>query len=63
MLMKIPEIIEFITTYITLQPGDVIATGTPAGVGLFTGNILKDGDIIEATVEKIGTLRNTVKKM
>jgi len=60
MILKIPEIIEFITTYITLQPGDIIATGTPAGVGLFTGNILKDGDVIEASVEKIGSLKSTV---
>jgi 2-keto-4-pentenoate hydratase/2-oxohepta-3-ene-1,7-dioic acid hydratase in catechol pathway len=44
----------------TLEPGDVIATGTPAGVAVATGNFLKGGDKIECTIEKLGTLTNTL---
>ena len=44
----------------TLEPGDVIATGTPSGVGFPTGNFLKAGDRIEASIEKLGTLTNTL---
>jgi 2-keto-4-pentenoate hydratase/2-oxohepta-3-ene-1,7-dioic acid hydratase in catechol pathway len=43
-----------------LEPGDIIATGTPTGVGLATGNYLKVGDRIEASIEKLGTLINTL---
>ena len=55
LLFKIPYLIEFISTYITLEPDDIIATGTPAGVGA-----ILPGDNIEATIEKIGTLHNSV---
>jgi 2-keto-4-pentenoate hydratase/2-oxohepta-3-ene-1,7-dioic acid hydratase in catechol pathway len=44
----------------TLLPGDVIATGTPEGVGAASGNFLKAGDRIEAEVEQIGVLPNKV---
>ncbi|WP_299263802.1 fumarylacetoacetate hydrolase family protein [Halorientalis sp.] len=55
-IFSIPELIAEITTYMTLEPGDVISTGTPAGVGP-----LADGDEVEVTVEGLGTLRNTVR--
>ena len=54
-LSKIPELIEYITRFITLQPGDIICTGTPEGV-----SPLKDGDIMEATIEGFGILKNPV---
>jgi 2-keto-4-pentenoate hydratase/2-oxohepta-3-ene-1,7-dioic acid hydratase in catechol pathway len=62
MLFKIPELIADITSGITLQPGDVIATGSPAGVGAsFTPQqFLVPGDVVECTVESIGTLSNPV---
>jgi 2-keto-4-pentenoate hydratase/2-oxohepta-3-ene-1,7-dioic acid hydratase in catechol pathway len=45
----------------TLKPGDIISTGTPEGVGAFTGGpYLKDGDVLEGSIEKIGTLCNPV---
>ena len=47
----------------TLEPGDVIATGTPAGVGSTTGTFLKAGDVMEAEIEGIGVLRTPVKAM
>jgi 2-keto-4-pentenoate hydratase/2-oxohepta-3-ene-1,7-dioic acid hydratase in catechol pathway len=46
----------------TLEPGDCIATGTPSGVAMATGKFLKEGDRIEATIEKLGTLTNTLGK-
>ena len=53
MLMKPPEIVSYVSEYMTLEAGDVIASGTPEGVGL-----VKDGDVIESTIEKIGYMRN-----
>ncbi|MFC6753028.1 fumarylacetoacetate hydrolase family protein [Halorubrum tibetense] len=52
----VPTLIEEITTYMTLEAGDVIATGTPDGVGP-----LADGDTVEVTVEGVGTLRHDVR--
>jgi 2-keto-4-pentenoate hydratase/2-oxohepta-3-ene-1,7-dioic acid hydratase in catechol pathway len=62
MLFKIRELIADISSGITLEPGDVIATGSPAGVGAsFTPQqFLVPGDVVECTVESIGTLRNPV---
>lgn len=55
MIFKCDFIIEFITSVMTLCPGDVILTGTPAGVGP-----LNSGDVVEVEIEGIGTLRNHV---
>lgn len=64
MLFKVDELIEDISRGITLEPGDIIATGTPAGVGAGRDpqEWLWPGDVIEATVEGIGTLRHPVVK-
>jgi len=56
MLFKVPEIVEYLSSVMTLLPGDVVATGTPAGVYL-----IKSGDVLEAEIEGIGVLRNTVR--
>ncbi|HEY0047578.1 MAG TPA: fumarylacetoacetate hydrolase family protein [Flavobacterium sp.] len=63
MLFNINDLIVDLSTVFTLEPGDIIATGTPSGVGAGRNpqEWLKDGDVIEATVESIGTLINTVK--
>jgi 2-keto-4-pentenoate hydratase/2-oxohepta-3-ene-1,7-dioic acid hydratase in catechol pathway len=60
MIFPVAEIISFISHLMTLEPGDVIATGTPHGVGMATGQFLKPGDVIEGKIEKLGTLVNTV---
>lgn len=62
MLFRIPELIADISAGMTLEPGDVIATGSPAGVGAsFTPQqFLTPGDVVECTVESIGTLSNPV---
>jgi len=63
MFIKIPSIISKLSNVMTLEKGDVIATGTPEGVALNNPNIpfLKDGDEIEMEIEKLGKIKNTVK--
>lgn len=58
------DIIVFTTRYITLEPGDIISTGTPSGVGVFRKPpvFLKHGDLVEITIDGIGTLANPVVK-
>ena len=56
LIFSVPELIEEITDYMTLEPGDVIATGTPAGVGP-----LEDGDEVEIEIEGVGTLKHSVR--
>lgn len=62
MIFTVAYLISYISQGITLEPGDVIATGTPDGVGIFRKPpvLLKAGDVYEVTVEKLGTLRNPV---
>ncbi|MCW3836181.1 fumarylacetoacetate hydrolase family protein [Sphingomonas canadensis] len=62
MLFKVDELIADISRGITLEPGDIIATGTPAGVGagMDPPEWLRPGDVIAASVERIGTLRHPV---
>lgn len=65
LLFNINDLIEDLSTVFTLEPGDIIATGTPAGVGAGRNpqEWLYDGDVVEATVEGIGTIVNTVKEI
>lgn len=65
LLFNINELIEDLSTVFTIEPGDIIATGTPAGVGAGRNpqEWLYDGDVIEATIEGIGTIVNTVKEI
>ncbi len=60
MIHPVSQIVSFLSHLMTLEPGDVIATGTPSGVGMATGNFLKAGDRIDATIEYLGTLTNTL---
>ena len=55
LIFSVPEMISFISCVMTLLPGDVIATGTPSGIGP-----MKPGDTVEIRIEPIGTLRNYV---
>ena len=61
MIFSIAELVAWASTLITLEPGDLISTGTPSGVGSASGTFLKPGDLIESEVEGIGTLRNRVE--
>lgn len=60
MVHKIPKLIAEISHGMTLYPGDVILTGTPAGGGLGTGQFLRPGDVVECEIERIGRLTNAV---
>lgn len=62
MIYPVPDIVSFLSHLITLEPGDIIATGTPAGVAVATGNFLEQADIIECSIEKLGTLTNTLSQ-
>lgn len=61
MVHKIPSLIEYISNGVTLEPGDVISTGTPLSIALGRERFLKDGDVVKASIEKIGTLVNYMK--
>lgn len=65
LLFNINDLIEDLSIVFTLEPGDIIATGTPAGVGAGRNpqEWLYDGDVVEATVEGIGTIVNTVREI
>jgi 2-keto-4-pentenoate hydratase/2-oxohepta-3-ene-1,7-dioic acid hydratase in catechol pathway len=56
MIFSIPKILEYVSNYVTLEKGDIVATGTPKGVGP-----IQPGDTIEAFIEKIGTIKHLVK--
>lgn len=62
LIFNIPQLISYLSHFMTLLPGDVISTGTPAGVGLgFTPNIyLKEGDIVELGIDGLGVSKQTV---
>lgn len=62
MLYTVAFIIEYLSRLMTLEPGDIITTGTPAGVGFARKppEFLKPGDVLESQVEKIGVIRNRV---
>ena len=65
MIFKVPEILSYLSSFVTLYPGDVITTGTPPGVGMGikpTPVFLKNGDIMELGIEGLGTQRQAVKK-
>ena len=57
MIFTVARIVSYMSDFMTLEPGDVIATGTPAGVGMGRGVFLKPGDVMEAGVEKLGVQR------
>lgn len=62
LIFRIPELVEFLSRSITLEPGDIIATGTPPGVGFARKPpiFLKEGDVCEVEIEGLGILRNPV---
>lgn len=62
MIFKIPQVIAFISQILTLEPGDIIATGTPAGVGFARKppRFLQPGEVVRVVIDKIGTLENPV---
>ncbi len=60
LIHNVPEQVAYLSRHVTLMPGDVIATGTPAGVGKPRGEFLKKGDVVTIEIEGCGTLTNTM---
>ena len=60
MIFPVADVVSFLSNIMTLQAGDVIATGTPAGVAVATGKFLEPGDTIKCAIEKLGTLTNVL---
>jgi 2-keto-4-pentenoate hydratase/2-oxohepta-3-ene-1,7-dioic acid hydratase in catechol pathway len=60
MVCSVAELISAASEVVTLEPGDVIATGTPSGVGASRGLYLRGGDVVRVTIDGLGTLENTV---
>jgi 5-carboxymethyl-2-hydroxymuconate isomerase len=65
MVHSVPELIAFCSRFMTLEPGDIIATGTPAGVGVFRQppRFLRDGDVVAVDIDGIGRLTNPCRVM
>jgi 2-keto-4-pentenoate hydratase/2-oxohepta-3-ene-1,7-dioic acid hydratase in catechol pathway len=61
-LFSLPRLLSFLSQRITLEPGDIVSTGTPAGVGVFRKppTFLKPGDIVRLEADQIGVLQNSV---
>ena len=60
-IFPVAAVIEFISKMVTLEPGDIISTGTPAGVGSTTGTFLNPGDVMRGTIDRIGELVTPVE--
>ncbi|HIF95147.1 MAG TPA: FAA hydrolase family protein [Myxococcales bacterium] len=58
LIFDVPTLVSYLSHITTLNPGDVIFTGTPGGVGVFGGKLLKDGDVITTSIEGLGTVTN-----
>lgn len=61
MIFSVAEQIAYLSSRITLRPGDLILTGTPSGVGMARQEFLKSGDVVRVWIERIGTLSNTLQ--
>jgi 2-keto-4-pentenoate hydratase/2-oxohepta-3-ene-1,7-dioic acid hydratase in catechol pathway len=63
LIFGVPELVAYVSAFMTLRPGDLILTGTPQGVGVFREpkRPLRDGDLVEVEIEGIGVLRNDVR--
>ena len=62
MVSPVAELVAAASQVVTLEPGDVIVTGTPSGVGAGRGRYLRGGDVVRVTIDGLGTLENTVKE-
>jgi 2-keto-4-pentenoate hydratase/2-oxohepta-3-ene-1,7-dioic acid hydratase in catechol pathway len=62
MMFKVFYLVHYLSQSMTLEPGDIIATGTPAGVGVYAApqRFLQKGDVIRASIDSLGALTNPV---
>jgi 2-keto-4-pentenoate hydratase/2-oxohepta-3-ene-1,7-dioic acid hydratase in catechol pathway len=61
MIFSVNQLIEFTSKFMTLEPGDIISTGTPAGVGMGSGQFMKVGDVMDITIDNLGLLTNQLQ--
>ena len=61
LVFDVPALIEDISQIVSLEAGDVIATGSPGGVGMASGTFLTDGDVVEVTIDRVGSIRNVFR--
>ena len=61
MIFSVNKLIEFTSKFMTLEPGDIISTGTPPGVGMGSGQFMKEGDVMDITIENLGLLTNRLE--
>ncbi|CAN5853606.1 hypothetical protein BH23PLA1_BH23PLA1_10680 [soil metagenome] len=61
MIFPVSAVVAFLSSFVTLQPGDILSTGTPSGVGKARGRFLKPGEVVVAEIEGIGRLENPVE--
>jgi 2-keto-4-pentenoate hydratase/2-oxohepta-3-ene-1,7-dioic acid hydratase in catechol pathway len=60
MIYDIYDQIAYLSTVMTLEPGDILATGTPAGVGIASGSFMKTGDVVRVEVKGLGVIENKI---
>ncbi|MFE5022210.1 fumarylacetoacetate hydrolase family protein [Streptomyces sp. NPDC056656] len=60
LIFPVPQLIEYVSSFLTLEAGDVILTGTPGGTGIADGRFLAAGDVVSVTLDRIGTLTSTI---
>ena len=60
MIYSIYDQIEYLSTVMTLEPGDILSTGTPSGVGISIGKLLQVGDVVRVEIDAIGAIENTI---
>ena len=60
MVFTVAGVIAFVSAFVTLEPGDILSTGTPSGVGSASGTYLKPGDLVVASIDAIGRLENPI---
>ncbi|MFD3911920.1 fumarylacetoacetate hydrolase family protein [Streptomyces sp. NPDC058603] len=60
LVFPVPRLIAYVSSFLTLEPGDIILTGTPGGTGVAEGRFLAAGDVVSVTLDTIGTLTNTL---
>jgi 2-keto-4-pentenoate hydratase/2-oxohepta-3-ene-1,7-dioic acid hydratase in catechol pathway len=58
LIFDVPTLVSYLSNMLTLQPGDVIFTGTPGGVGVFQKKLLKEGDVIRTSISGLGSIEN-----
>jgi 2-keto-4-pentenoate hydratase/2-oxohepta-3-ene-1,7-dioic acid hydratase in catechol pathway len=63
MVHTVAALVAYASERAALYPGDVIATGTPRGVGGFEGRFLQEGDVVEIAIDRVGRLRNAVRRI